>query len=148
MQLFIIAVFIFVFDQVTKYFVLHSLTPGQSLAVIPRIFHLTLVENQGIAFGMFQNHGSILQTAIILCVMILIIYFASVPQTDTFHRVCYGFILGGALGNLTDRIRFGRVTDFLDFRIWPVFNVADSFISIGVLLLIVATFRKPKTHVS
>ena len=144
MQLFIVAILIFTFDQATKYSALHFLTKGTTKPVILNIFHLTLVENPGIAFGMFQNYGTLLMIAITLCILVLIIYFSFVPQSRMFHRICYGFILGGALGNLTDRLRLGHVVDFLDFRIWPVFNIADTFISIGVAFLILAAFRKTK----
>lgn len=144
MQLFLIAVIIFTLDQVTKQFALHFLAGKTTVPVIFGIFHLTMVENQGIAFGIFQNYGALLLVAITICVAALVVYFARVPESRTFHRICYGFILGGALGNLTDRIRIGHVVDFLDFRIWPVFNIADSFITIGVCLLILETLRKGK----
>ena len=147
MQLFIVAISIFFLDQTTKLMALRFLTGNPSIPVIPKIFHLTLVENQGIAFGMFQNHGSLLLIVITVCVLVLMVYFARTPESSVFHRVCYGFILGGAAGNLIDRIRLGHVVDFLDFRIWPVFNIADTFITIGVSLLLLAAF-KDKTHAS
>ena len=142
MQLFLVAILVFVLDQATKQVALRFLTFGTSTPVVAHIFHLTLVENQGIAFGVLQDHAPVLLIVITLCVLILIAYFVFVPQSTLYQRFCYGFILGGALGNLVDRLRLGHVVDFLDFRIWPVFNVADAFISIGVGLLILTAFKK------
>ena len=110
--------------------------------VLPRIFHLTLVENQGIAFGFFQGGEKILLVMITLSILVLTgVGICSRPERlKTQWGI--GLILGGALGNWVDRIRFGAVVDFLDFRIWPVFNLADTAISVGVGLFLLDLFRK------
>src|SRR5438046_688765 len=100
MQLFIVAFAVLILDQTTKFAALHSLTDAQPHVVIPHIFYLTFVQNQGIAFGMFQEHSKILLLVIGICVVALIVYFSFVPESRNFHKICYGFILGGALGNL------------------------------------------------
>ena len=123
-------------DQLTKFLALRFLKPAASFPIFQNVFHLSFVENNGIAFGLFQGHPQVLTvviTASILCLLVCARFFSNQPQS---HRLAYGFILGGSVGNWIDRIRFGHVIDFLDFRIWPVFNIADSFITIGVILFL------------
>ena len=121
-------------DQVSKQLILIFLTLGESLPVLPDIFHLTTVHNTGIAFGLFQKNPHLLTLLIGICVLLLLVFSRRVVRESLLERLAYGLILGGALGNLIDRVRFGWVIDFLDFRIWPVFNLADSGITIGVIL--------------
>lgn len=121
-------------DQVSKQFILVRLPIGESLPILPGLFHLTTVHNTGIAFGLFQNDPRLLTLLISVCVLLLLLFSWRVVQEPLLERLAYGFILGGAVGNLIDRVRFGWVIDFLDLRIWPVFNVADSGITIGVIL--------------
>ena len=132
---------VFFFDQITKFLAVHFLKPRLSISVIPNIFHLSFIENTGIAFGLFQNHPEFWVATISLSAIALVIaswFF----KTQTFSkRLAFGFILGGALGNCADRLFWGHVIDFLDFRVWPVFNLADSFITIGVALFIWFTLR-------
>lgn len=105
------------------------------------MFHLTFVLNSGVAFGFFQGHGLwiTLGTLVILGAL-----FRTTLQLAPrkWVPVCLGLILGGAMGNLIDRFRFGSVVDFLDFRVWPVFNLADSCITVGAVLLAVNLWRK------
>lgn len=117
------------------------------MPLVPGIFHLTLVENEGIAFGLFPGIEKILLVAITLSILVLV-YFGlrSAPERWT-SQWGIGLILGGALGNWVDRVRVGAVVDFLDFRIWPVFNFADTAITIGVGLFFLEMFAK-KNHVS
>ncbi len=117
---------------------------GESHPVIPNVFHLTLVHNPGIAFGLFRQHPVILTGLISLSLVVLFIWSARMSRLNTGARICFALILGGAAGNWIDRIRFGRVIDFLDFRVWPVFNIADSAITIGVALLFLIFFRQPE----
>jgi len=121
-------------DQLTKFIVSRRLSLNQSIPVIKNIFHLTLVHNRGAAFGILINQ---IPLFIFTSLLAVILIFSSLR--DNKHRRLYSlalsFILAGALGNLTDRLFFGYVIDFLDFRIWPVFNVADSAITVGAILL-------------
>lgn len=121
-------------DQVSKQFILVRLPLGDSIPLLPGLFHLTAVRNTGIAFGLFRDNPHLLTLLIGVCVLLLLVFSRRMTQESFLERLAYGLILGGAVGNLIDRIRFGWVIDFLDFRIWPVFNLADSGITIGVVL--------------
>ncbi len=128
-------------DQLTKFLAVWFLKPLMSIPILPNIFHLSFVENTGIAFGFFQGHPEILTLLIAASVLCLFFCARFFRDQSLSHRLAYGFILGGAIGNWIDRLRFERVIDFLDFRIWPVFNIADSFITVGVVLFIVFALR-------
>ena len=134
MLLYQIALLVIAADQVSKYFILENLSLGESAPVIASVFHLTSVRNTGIAFGLFQQHPIYLTAIISVCVLVLIFFSRRLCRGSSLEKIAYGLILGGAVGNLVDRARFGWVVDFLDFRIWPVFNIADSGITIGVAL--------------
>lgn len=123
-------------DQLTKFLVAASCTPGESLPLIPRALHLTYVQNTGAAFGLFKG-----QAALFIVLSLLVI--AWIGREFLAKRVLpravawgYALVLGGAAGNLLDRMRLGHVVDFIDVRVWPVFNVGDSAITIGVALLV------------
>lgn len=116
------------------------LSAGNSISVLDGIFHLTLVYNTGIAFGFFKDHPSLLLTLITLSLVLLIFWGMKIRQSSRLARAGLGLILGGAVGNWIDRIRVGAVIDFLDFRIWPVFNFADTAISVGVGLYLLLLF--------
>ena len=139
--LFSVAAAVVVIDQFTKFLALSWLKPKGSIHLIPGIFHLTFVENTGIAFGFFQGHPEVLSYVIMASVLCLLCGSWFLRNQKVAERVAYGFIVGGAAGNLIDRVRFQHVIDFLDFRIWPVFNGADSFITIGVCLFIYFALR-------
>jgi len=125
-------------DQISKYLVndFFSSHP-HSLPIIENIFHLSYVKNTGIAFGLYADNPNVLLIVLVVTVCFLAIYALTTPHTHWIFSSAYGLILGGAIGNITDRIMHKAVIDFLDFRIWPVFNVADTFISIGVGILII-----------
>ncbi len=142
MFIYVLSFFIVVVDQLTKYLALKYLSPYQSIAVIPDVFHLSLVRNSGIAFGFFGDRANLLTTVVIVCLLGLIILAFQMRHAGLLQRVALGFILGGAVGNLIDRMMYGHVVDFLDFRIWPVFNIADSFITVGVAMFLILSFRK------
>ena len=132
----------FLFDQLSKFLILKTLSFGDSVAVLPHLFYLTLVQNTGIAFGMLQGWSHLLlwmNTGILfaLCLLIALRRFFNEPLL----RIGIGMVTGGGLGNLLDRLRFGYIVDFLDFRVWPVFNLADSAICIGTFLLLIALLR-------
>jgi len=129
-------------DQAAKWWMLQRLAPGESVPVIPGLFHLTLVRNPGIAFGLFARQGGVvLGVACLLITFLLITARARPAAWRPPIPWAMGLILGGALGNLVDRVRFGAVVDFFDFRIWPVFNVADSCITVGAALVVWAWWR-------
>ena len=143
-MIFIIVSLIFALDQLTKFLVTKNLSLNQSIPVIRGIFHITLVHNRGAAFGVLKNQTPLFIFTSIIAV--ILIYFGlkdnkAKAGKAISYKVCLGLILAGALGNLMDRIFFGHVIDFLDFRVWPVFNVADSAITVGAILLAWNIFR-------
>ena len=130
------------FDQASKAFALHSLSIHQSVPVIQGVFHLTLVHNTGIAFGFFREHPGFLLVLITLSLGLLAVWAVRMEEPSSGGRSAFALILGGAVGNWVDRLRFGSVIDFLDFRVWPVFNIADSAITIGVVMYLFLLLRK------
>ena len=133
---------IFLLDQLSKFLVLKNLSFGDSIPVFPPYFYLTLVQNTGIAFGLLQgwSHFLLWMNLGILSAFLLLIALRRFFKKSLL-QIAVGMIIGGGLGNLLDRFRLGYIVDFLDFRIWPVFNLADSAICIGTFLLLWALFR-------
>ena len=137
-----IALYIGILDRITKIASCISLSPGQSVKVLPDIFHITLVLNKGSAFGLFKEGRPFFIASSIIAIIFIVLYVWKNKIMSPILRLGLGLILGGAAGNLIDRLRFGYVIDFLDFRVWPVFNVADSAITVGVAILILKVLRK------
>lgn len=133
---------VLLFDQITKFLALRFLADPGSIPVIPNIFHLTLVHNTGIAFGLFRQHPEILLILITISLAFLFLWGWRHVEMPRMQRIALAMILGGAVGNWIDRVRFGAVIDFFDFRIWPVFNIADSAITIGVGIFALAILLK------
>lgn len=127
-------------DRLSKIFFSHLLSLGESLPIIRNVFHMTLVHNTGIAFGLFKNQGIVFIIIPLIMIALLLYNFYhynySKEALSRPYIVAVSLILAGAIGNLIDRILYGYVIDFIDFRIWPVFNIADSAITIGALLLL------------
>lgn len=123
------------FDLLTK-----TLAKGKHLELF-RYFSITYTENKGIIFGLF-NQNNILWIVITTFFIGIILYFY---QREKNYRLSLSFLLAGALGNLIDRVAYGFVIDFLDFKIWPVFNFADMYLVIGVLLTLLLHAKKTKT---
>jgi signal peptidase II len=148
---------ILLLDQVTKLVACAHLVEGVPVRVIPRIFNLTLVYNPGAAFGMFSRLADpwrhIMLIAVSVVAIVVVIWFIfNEARGDRLAQIALSGILAGAVGNIIDRFRFDGVIDFLDFYVsayhWPAFNVADSAISIGVVLLIYRFVFRPKTPLS
>ena len=136
MYFFWLAAVIFALDRVTKIIFTKKLFPDESLIVIDKIFSLTLVRNTGTAFGLLSGANKIFIWISILAITAIIFFLFRLKEKDYFVKLALSLIMGGAAGNLFDRLAFGYVIDFLDFHIWPVFNLADSAITIGCFLLI------------
>jgi len=127
-------------DRIAKIFFSNILSFGESIPVLRNIFHFTLVYNTGIAFGLFKNQGIvfiIIPAIAIALIAFNIYYYRNNPEVSRMYIVGFSLILAGAIGNLIDRVLYGHVIDFIDFRIWPVFNVADSAITIGTILILI-----------
>lgn len=129
-------------DRVSKAVVARSILPGESVPVWQGVFHLTHVRNPGAAFGLLPGWDGLL---VVLPAAVALAAVWLVPALVGQHPVAplaVGLIVGGALGNLVDRVTTGLVTDFLDFRVWPVFNLADTFIVAGAGLLLLSLLRR------
>lgn len=131
---FFVAGAVLLLDQLTKGVVRALLEPGQS-APADGWFRFTHVTNTGAAFGLFPNQSVFLLVTTFIGVAAILLYYLNPPMSSPFLTLSLGLQLGGAMGNLVDRLRLGHVTDFLDFRVWPVFNLADSAIVVGVAVL-------------
>ncbi len=139
------AVLVVVLDRVSKWLVATNINLHDSIVVLPGFFRLTHVQNTGAAFGLFADSGSEWKIAILVMFSVLALVVVSALLWKNSHAITttgvgLSLILGGALGNLWDRLLSGRVVDFFDFYVgsyhWPAFNVADSAIVIGALLLV------------
>ncbi len=136
-------------DQYTKFLVRTYLALGQTwmplewLAPYARIVYWT---NTGAAFGLFQNGGMVFTVLAIIVSAAIIYYYRDMGRASWFIRLALALQLGGALGNLVDRLTRGTVTDFISLGTFPVFNVADSCISVGVALLVIDMLLEPRRH--
>ena len=136
----------FVADQITKHVVASNLSLGEAVHVVGP-FSIRHVQNSGIAFGLFSNATAAVIVVTALAVAWMLAYFARSGARHPVLPVALGLVIGGSISNLADRVRLGYVTDFLDFRYWPAFNLADSFIVIGVGILLAALLlaeREPR----
>ena len=139
----LIALAVIIIDQLSKYLILHIVLAEYAAIVLTPFFALVRAWNTGVSFSMFNNFGGygvyLLSGAALLIVAALIHWLKT--EKSRMMQVALGFIIGGAIGNVIDRIRLGAVFDFLDFYIgdyhWPAFNAADSFICIGAALIII-----------
>lgn len=136
-MLYFLILFIIFADQLIKLYILNNFSHGQSLAIIKGIFHLTYVKNTGAAFGIFKNANIFFIIISSLIILFLLFYRYYYFENNIYINISFGLIIGGAIGNLIDRIRLDYVVDYLDFRIWPVFNLADSAIVVGAGILII-----------
>ncbi len=133
-----IVFFLILADQAIKFLVVSLMELGESIPVFAGIFHITYIENPGAAFGLFANQRLVFIVAGILVIAAACLMYRRLMSEKAIIRWGVALLLGGAVGNLIDRLRIGGVIDFLDFRIWPVFNIADIGICVGVALLMYA----------
>lgn len=147
-----VAITVLVADQISKYYILNEVLEDRAMIIYTSWFNLVKAWNTGVSFSMFNDLGGLgvflLSFLALGIISFLVIWLKKEPSP--LVRVALGFIIGGAIGNLIDRIRLGAVFDFLDFHIadahWPAFNVADSFICIGAIIIIVhSLFNKEKS---
>lgn len=144
MWLFLLAFGWLAVDQWTKWLVMTKMVEGESIPVINNIFYLTYVRNPGAAFGMLPYKTAFFVAATIIVLAVIIFFIRRLPKGKIWLKTALALQIGGAVGNLIDRVRFGHVIDFFDFRIWPVFNVADIGIVIGVGILFIELVMKDK----
>ena len=139
----ILVAILIVLDQVSKYIIDNNFFEGDTLGVITDFFHITYVKNRGIAFGMFQGKLDIISIATVIAIIAIIYYlYKDRNKMPILEKIGFNFILAGAIGNMIDRVARGFVIDMIDFRgIWAfVFNLADVWINIGVLLILLEYF--------
>lgn len=142
--LLLVALTVFILDQLTKYWVRQNIPLGQSWPGDWPV-RFTFQVNTGAAFGLLQDQGIFLVLVAVAVIGVILFYHRFLGQDGILIRISLGLMLGGALGNLVDRLRDGFVTDFIDFQVWPIFNIADSSISVGVAILAYyLLFRQPK----
>jgi signal peptidase II len=148
-MIFIIVLAILFLDQLSKLLITRVLLLNQSVPVIKGVFHLTLIHNQGAAFGILKGKIPFFIFTSVIAIILIFLNLRHNKQIK-YYSISLCLILAGALGNLIDRIFLGYVVDFLDFRIWPVFNVADSAITVGAILLgwSILTSKKELAHSS
>jgi signal peptidase II len=147
-----VAGLVIIIDQITKALILNFLPLYSSMEVVPGFFNLTHIHNPGGAFGFMSNLSSsfintIFLFVISLAVCLIFYFYINTPKKYSLLSTGFALIFGGAIGNMFDRIRFGKVVDFLDFHIgnfhWPAFNVADSAITVGIVIFLFhLLFRK------
>ena len=145
--LLVIAAVALLIDQFTKYLAATYLATIVVWAPIPSLAHVftfTYTTNTGVAFGLFKDLGPIFVGVAVVVIAAIVIYQREIPQEAWLVRVALGLQLGGAAGNLVDRLRVGHVIDFIHFHFWPVFNVADMSIVGGVILLAFTMLREGK----
>lgn len=149
-MIFFIAAILVILDQYSKFLITHRMAYGESIPVIKDIFHLTLISNTGIAFGLFKGGNTFfILTSLVIILGIIIFKERIITKHPLSGKVVIGLIVGGAIGNLIDRIRLRYVVDFLDFRVWPIFNLADSGITIGgitLFILLILNGKKRYAH--
>lgn len=143
----IVAFIAFLLDRLTKYWIVQNFTLAQTQPLLSGIFHFTYVTNPGAAFSLFAGKGEWLRWLSLAVSLALVALASFGPKLHLWDQLGYGLILGGALGNGIDRFVLGYVIDFLDFRLinFPVFNLADVFINIGIACLLVSSLQKTPT---
>ena len=143
---------LYALDQLTKQWILRSISLYDALSVVPDFFNLVNVPNTGAAFGSFKGNNTFFVVISLIALVVVTILLVRHRRSDPWRDVSLALLLAGILGNLTDRLLYGHVVDFLLFNLhirfadpWPAFNVADSCISIAVVLFIIHSFRKEKS---
>lgn len=140
-----VALAVFALDQASKILLARYLStlPGHSVPLIPHVVWLTLITNTGAAFGILANQSILFVLIALVVILVILVYWRYVPSGSVWVQVALGLQLGGAAGNLLDRLRYrGHVIDFIDLKWWPVFNLADSAIVVGVAILATYLFLK------
>jgi signal peptidase II len=143
---------LYALDQCTKQMVVRLISPDEARIVVADFFSLVNVTNTGAAFGSFRGNNTFFIVVSVIALVVVTVLLVRRRQPDAWRDLSLALLLAGILGNLTDRLLYGHVIDFLLFNLhiryadpWPAFNVADSCISIAVVLFIIHSFRKQKS---
>ena len=150
--IFFLSLPLYALDQLTKYYVLRFIKPDEPRVVVASFFDLVNITNTGAAFGSFKNNNTFFIVISCLALLFVVTLLIRRRSWDVWRDVSLAFLLAGVLGNLTDRLLYGHVIDFLLFDLhlpyahpWPAFNVADSCICIAVVCFIIHSFRQQKS---
>ena len=127
---------VIVFDQLIKYIVVNSMFLGQSIALVPNILHLTYILNAGAAFGILANQRLFFIAIAAILVGVVVFFYPKIIKLNCYFKLGIALLFGGAIGNMIDRIFIGKVVDYVDFRVWPIFNLADIAIVCGCILIV------------
>lgn len=140
----LVAAVVLAADQLSKALVFATLGPnsnGGAIELVPGLLWLLYVENTGAAFGLLQGRNPVLALVALVIVLVLALWFRALAATTAWGALALGLQIGGALGNVVDRLRHGFVIDFIDVPYWPTFNLADSAITVGVAILLLVLVR-------
>lgn len=143
----LIALIVWILDRATKIWVVQTLPLWSSRPLLGKWLYITHVRNTGAAFGLFGGQAVPLAFVSLGLFLILFLLRSQLPALGTSGKLALAMIIGGAVGNLYDRLKFGYVIDFLDLKFWPVFNVADSAVVVGAILL-VFVFWAPEREIT
>lgn len=140
------AITFIIIDYISKILISNLISLDKSITIINRFLYITYVRNTGAAFSIFSNYTFLLAIISILVIVLILYYIYKKPNLKKIEYLSYGLLLGGACGNLIDRLIYGYVIDFIDVKIFkydfPVFNLADSFIVISFIILIILEIKK------
>lgn len=143
LKLFLIVILVVIVDQITKFIVRVKFSENKQKRLF-NFLYISYIKNTGGAFGLFRGMNNLIIIISFIIILAIIFYYRKLPQ-NFLRTLSVGLFLGGAIGNLIDRIVFGFVTDFIDFNFWPAFNIADLTLTVGAALLIIHT-RNHLTH--
>ena len=141
MPIYFFVIGIILLDQISKFMIEHTMELGASIPIIKGVFHLTYILNPGAAFGILENNRWFFVITAVSVLAVLFYYRHAIISEPRLVQIGIALFAGGAFGNLIDRIRTGLVIDFFDLRIWPIFNVADIAICLGVGLILWSTIK-------
>ena len=148
-RIILISTLTLILDILTKQLVINLMIENQSISLIKDFFSLTYAKNTGVAFSFLEGNVSLIIIITSIIILLILKYIKDTIQ-NKYESICYGLIIGGAIGNLIDRICYGYVIDFLDFNLFgypfPIFNIADTAIVIGIFSLIILSFIEDKKY--
>ena len=140
-----VAAVVIVLDQAVKAVIVSDLTIGEHVEVLP-VLSIVSVRNRGIAFGLLDNGSEGLVIAVTVVALAILVFFFARSAAGVWGWFGVGLVVGGALGNLIDRVRDGSVVDFIKFDLWPAFNLADSAITVGIAVLLLGYLERERTQ--
>lgn len=140
--IFSVAIVIVLSDQITKFLIKQNFQLNQSIPIIKNIFHLTYIINTGSAFGLFKGLNLFLILFSVIVILVILYNLKKIKNNERLLQFSAGLLMGGTIGNLIDRLSYGAVIDFIDFRAWPVFNIADSAVTVSIIMLIILLWEK------